>query len=130
VAHCGRLPLALAVVAARAASHPGLPLAAVAAELRRSQGSLDALGDVRTAFAASYRHLPDDAARLLRLLSVGCRPDLTADAAAALADLPVRAARRLLDELADAHLVDESAPGRYTAHALLRVFAAELDRRP
>ncbi|WP_329234627.1 AfsR/SARP family transcriptional regulator [Streptomyces canus] len=130
VAHCGRLPLALAVVAARAASHPGLPLAAVAAELRRSQGSLDALGDVRTAFAASYRHLPDDAARLLRLLSVGCGPDLTADAAAALADLSVRAARRLLDELADAHLVDESAPGRYTAHALLRVFAAELDRRP
>ncbi|MFL5994557.1 MAG: BTAD domain-containing putative transcriptional regulator [Streptomyces sp.] len=130
VAHCGRLPLALAVVAARAAAHPGLPLAAVAAELRRSQGSLDALGDVRTAFAASCRRLPEDAARLLRLLSVGCGPDLTADAAAALADLPVRTARRLLDELADAHLVDEAAPGRYTAHALLQVFAAELDRRP
>ncbi len=44
VAHCGRLPLALAVVAVRAAAHPGhgFPLAAVAAELRRSQGSLDA----------------------------------------------------------------------------------------
>ncbi|MFI6436480.1 BTAD domain-containing putative transcriptional regulator [Streptomyces sp. NPDC050759] len=130
VAHCGRLPLALAVVAARAAARPGLPLAAVAAELRRSRHGLDALADVRTAFAASYQRLPDAAARLLRPLSVGCGPDLTADAAAALAGLSVRTAGRLLEELADAHLVDESEPGRYTAHALLRVFAAELDRRP
>jgi DNA-binding SARP family transcriptional activator len=130
VALCGRLPLALAVVAARAATRPGSPLAAVAAELRRSRGGLDALAEVRAAFASSYGRLPDDAARLLRLLSVRSGPDLSAQAAAAVADLPVRAARRLLDELADAHLVTESAPGRYTAHPLLRSFAAELDSRP
>ncbi len=36
-----------------------------------------------------------------------------------------RRARLLLDELADAHLLTEHAPGRYTQHRLLRVFAAE-----
>ena len=133
VALCGRLPLALAVVGARVAGRPGSPgspLAAVAAELRRSRGSLDALAEVRAAFASSYGRLPDGAARLLRLLCVRSGPELAAHGAAALADLPVRTARRLLDELADAHLVTESAPGCYTAHPLLRAFAAELDSRP
>jgi hypothetical protein len=121
VVRCGRLPLALARTAAAG------PLASVAAELRRGAG-LDALADVRTAFAGSYRRLPTDAARLFRM-SAGTGPELTAETAAALADVPVRAARRLLDELADAHLVTESAPGRYTEHPLLRLFADELNRR-
>ncbi|MEU1267712.1 BTAD domain-containing putative transcriptional regulator [Streptomyces sp. NPDC005799] len=122
VVRCGRLPLALAHLAATG------PLASVAAELRRSAG-LDAFADLRTAFAGSYRRLPADTARLFRL-SAGSGPELTAQTAAALADVPVRTARRLLDELADAHLVTESAPGRYTGHPLLRLFADELNRRP
>ena len=39
---CARLPLALMLVAARAASHPAFRLAALAAELREAGGSLDA----------------------------------------------------------------------------------------
>jgi transcriptional regulator with XRE-family HTH domain len=65
---CGRLPLALAVTAARAATRPGLPLAAVAAELVVAAGRLDALqaaGDpvasVRAALESSYLHLSADA---------------------------------------------------------------------
>ncbi|MFF4256825.1 BTAD domain-containing putative transcriptional regulator [Streptomyces sp. NPDC001663] len=126
VERCGRLPLALAAVAARAVGRPDVPLAAVAAGLRRSQGSLDAFDGVRTAFACSYRRLPAESARLFRLLPLHRGPDLTAEAAAALAGLPARRARLTLDELADAHLLTEHAPGRYTPHDLLRVFAAEL----
>jgi DNA-binding SARP family transcriptional activator len=42
VARCGRLPLALRIVAARATGRPDLPLSALAAELRHSRDSLDA----------------------------------------------------------------------------------------
>jgi DNA-binding SARP family transcriptional activator len=133
VARCGRLPLALAVVAARAAGRRGdAPLAAVAAELRDTHGRWEALTatggtpDVRAAFLGSYRLLPPESAHLFRLLPRHTGPDLTPVAAAALAGLPVRRARLLLGELADAHLVTEHAPGRYTLHELLRVLAAEL----
>ena len=43
IAACARLPLALTVVAARAASRPGFPLAAFARELREATGTLDPL---------------------------------------------------------------------------------------
>ncbi|WP_327181745.1 AfsR/SARP family transcriptional regulator [Streptomyces sp. NBC_01334] len=125
VARCGRLPLALATVAARAVSRPDFPLAAVAAELREAHGSLDALAATREAFQGSYRLLAPDSARLFRLLPRHEGPDITPAGAAALAGLPVRRARLLLGVLADAHLLTEPAPGRYTLHDLLRVFATE-----
>ncbi|MFJ1968882.1 BTAD domain-containing putative transcriptional regulator [Streptomyces sp. NPDC087903] len=132
VARCGRLPLALAGVAARAVTRPEFPLAAIATALRAARDSLDAFADpdgaadVRTAFTCSYRRLRPESARLFRLLAPHPGPDLTADAAAALAAVPARTARLVLDELADAHLVTERTPGHYATHDLLRVFAAEL----
>ncbi|MFI5472764.1 BTAD domain-containing putative transcriptional regulator [Streptomyces cacaoi] len=125
VAKCGRLPLALATVAARAVSRRDFPLAAVAAGLREAHGSLDALAATREAFLGSYRLLTPDSARLFRLLPRHEGPDITPAGAAALAGLPVRRARLLLGVLADAHLLTEPAPGRYTLHDLLRVFATE-----
>ncbi|MFM9607069.1 AfsR family transcriptional regulator, partial [Streptomyces turgidiscabies] len=58
----GRLPLALAVVAERAAAHREIPLADTAAYLRETEGTLDAFtggatADVRVAFLGSYRLL-------------------------------------------------------------------------
>jgi DNA-binding SARP family transcriptional activator len=129
---CGRLPLALAIVAARAVSRPDFPLAALAAELRAAHGSLDAFAgvggtaDARAAFAASHRSLPPADARLFRLVALHPGPGIAADTAAHLAGLSPRAARPILGRLADAHLVCEVAPGRYTVHTLLRAFAAEL----
>lgn len=132
ITRCARLPLALAIVAAHAAAHPGFPLSAVAEELRDSHGSLDAFAggdditiDVRAVFSCSYKALSGPAARLFRLLGLHSGPDISAPAAAALAGLPPRETRGLLNELTRAHLLTEHFPGRYTLHDLLRVYAAE-----
>ncbi|MGW0792670.1 BTAD domain-containing putative transcriptional regulator [Streptomyces sp. NPDC002911] len=132
VRSCGRLPLALAVVAARAAMHPHFPLAAIAAELRDGQGSLDAFScadpatDPRAVFSWSYCALPPATARLFRLLSLHAGPDISVPAAAALATLAPRQAHLFLADLARGHLLTEVAPGRYVFHDLLLAYAAEL----
>lgn len=132
ITRCARLPLALSIVAAHAAAHPGFPLSAIVDELRESHGSLDAFAggedlstDVRAVFSWSYKALSAPAARLFHLLSLHSGPDISAPAAAALAGLPPREARGLLVELTRAHLLSEHFPGRYTLHDLLRVYAAE-----
>jgi tetratricopeptide (TPR) repeat protein len=128
---CARLPLALAIAAARAATQPALPLAALAGELRDAGGRLDALdaGDaaasVRAVFSWSYQQLDAAAARMFRLLGLHPGPGIGAPAAASLAGLPPRQARAVLAELTRAHLLAEQGPGRYTAHDLLRSYAAE-----
>ncbi|WP_377252840.1 AfsR/SARP family transcriptional regulator [Phytohabitans kaempferiae] len=131
---CAGLPLALAMVAARAATNPGFRLAAFAGELADMQGRLDALAshdvatDVRAVFSWSYEALTPPAARLFRQLGLHPGPDLGTAAAASLAGLPVPAVRRTLAELTAAHLLTEHAPGRYAFHDLLRAYAAELGR--
>lgn len=123
----GGLPLALAVVAARALARPAFPLRALVGELRDER--LDALdaGDpaasVRAVFSWSYHALSDEAAALFRLLGVHCGPDIDVRAATALLGAP---ARRALAELTRVHLADEHVPGRFWLHDLLRDFAAEL----
>ncbi|MFI6818867.1 ATP-binding protein [Nonomuraea sp. NPDC050328] len=128
---CGYLPLAVAVVGARAAARPAFALADIAAELGAADGTLDAFqaadaADPRTAFSWSYRALTPEAARLFRLLGVHPGPDVTLAAAASLAGLPARQVRSLLLECTAAHLVVEHAPGRWRLHDLLRAYAAEL----
>ena len=134
IGRCASLPLALAVVAARAAVNPELPLTALAAELRTAQGRLDALAsddlatDVRAVFSWSYQRLSEPARRLFRLLGSHRCPDVTVSAAASLAGLPVGRTRALLTELAGACLVTAQAPGRYACHDLLSAYATELAR--
>jgi hypothetical protein len=131
IARCGRLPLALATVAARAEAHPRFPLAALAEELRHAQGSLDAFHsadpatNMRTVFSCSYQALSPAAARLFRLLGIHPGPDISASAVASLIGLPARRLRPLLAELTDASLLGEHVPGRYTFHDLIRTYAAE-----
>ena len=131
---CGRLPLALAVAAARAEARPDFPLAAVASGLEDRAGRLDALdaGDpaasVRAVFSWSYRQLSAGAARMFRLLGLHPGPDISAPAAASLAAVAEPEARRLLAELTHAHLVAEHVPGRYALHDLLRAYAADQAR--
>ena len=128
---CARLPLALAIVAARAATHPGFPLEALARELCESRGGLEAFGggevaaDARAVFSWSYHQLSTSAARLFRLLGLHPGPDATASAAASLVGEPVGQVRPWLAELARANLLAEHAPGRFTFHDLLRAYASE-----
>jgi DNA-binding SARP family transcriptional activator/tetratricopeptide (TPR) repeat protein len=128
---CARLPLALAITAARAAARPQFTLAATATDLRDTHLRLDALdtGDpatsIRAVFAWSYQQLTPAAARMFRLLGLHPGPDIAAPAAASLAGIPPSQARQQLTELTRAHLITEHLPGRYALHDLLRAYAAE-----
>ncbi|WP_307782092.1 BTAD domain-containing putative transcriptional regulator [Streptomyces sp. MBT65] len=114
-AQCARLPLALRVAAELAAARPGTPLTDLVAELADQQRRLyllDAEGDPRaavvTVFSWSLRQLPTEAARTFRLLGLHPGPDLDASAAAALTGGSTADARRALDVLARAHLVQRA----------------------
>jgi DNA-binding SARP family transcriptional activator/tetratricopeptide (TPR) repeat protein len=138
VQRCGRLPLALAVVAARAATRPQRPLAAVAKSLALGTDRLDALADaadpatdVRSVFSWSYEQLPAAAAGLFRFLGLAGGPHVSVAAATSLAGPPVSvdAVRSRLAVLVDASLLIESLADQYTIHDLLREYAADLARR-
>lgn len=131
IALCSHLPLALRDVAARAVARPGLPLSALATELRDAGSRLDVLEtgewatSVRVAFSWSRAKLGDQAARMFRLLGVHPGPDVTVSTAASLAGVQRGQAYLALTELCGEHLLTEYAPGRYRFHDLLRAYAAE-----
>jgi DNA-binding SARP family transcriptional activator/uncharacterized protein HemY len=136
VEYSARLPLALRLVAELVVSRPRAELRALVAELADERGRLDLLdggGDpetaVRAVFSWSYRHLPADAARVFRLWGLQPGRDFTLAATAALAATGVEEAQRLTETLARAHLVEETVPGRFQLHDLLRVYAGELAGR-
>ncbi|MFI6344238.1 ATP-binding protein [Streptomyces sp. NPDC050560] len=130
---CARLPLALRVAAERAVSSPHLSLEEMIEDLRDESALWDALSTgggaddeaVRSVFAWSYRALPPDAARLFRLLGLHPGPEISLEAAAALAASSARRTRQQLDLLVGAHMVQQSGPGRYEFHDLLRAYAAD-----
>jgi tetratricopeptide (TPR) repeat protein len=132
---CAGLPLALGIVAARAATRPDLPLATLAAELSDDTIRLDALdsdelpASLRVVFEASYKALDADTARTFRLLGLIPGPDIGAPAAAALTALAAAQARALLRRLTAAHLVEEHLPARYRMHDLIRLYAVECAER-
>ncbi|GIH20451.1 BTAD domain-containing putative transcriptional regulator [Rugosimonospora africana] len=129
---CAGLPLALAIVAARAVTTPAFPLAATAKELRDARGGVDAFSgadasiNVRATFSWSYRTLSPAAARLFRFLGTHPGPDVGVSAAASLLGTPIRQVWPLLAELTTAHMLVQPSPGRYGFHELLGAYAAEL----
>ncbi|MEV4629337.1 tetratricopeptide repeat protein [Micromonospora sp. NPDC049523] len=131
VASSAGLPLALSIVAARAATHPDFGLGRLADELEDRRGSLDGFtggeagADVRAVFSWSYRGLDPVSARLFRLLGLHPGPDVSVPAAASLAGLPVADVRAPLADLTRANLLAEPLPGRYALHDLLRAYALE-----
>jgi DNA-binding SARP family transcriptional activator/tetratricopeptide (TPR) repeat protein len=132
ITRCARLPLALAIAAARAATHPTHSLATLAAQLAATSSNLDGFAtgdptsDVRVVFSWSYRSLTTTGAQLFRLLGLHPGPSTTVPAAASLAGLPVARILPALAELTGARLITEHTPGRYALHDLLRTYASEL----
>ncbi|MFF9573409.1 BTAD domain-containing putative transcriptional regulator [Streptomyces sp. NPDC014685] len=128
---CAGLPLALAIVAARAAARPDFPLAVLAEELDDATTRLDALNagdlatDLRAVFETSYQSLDDQTAEVFSLLGLAPGPDISLNAAASLTALPTHRARAVLRTLEMAHLVQQQTPGRYRMHNLVRLYATE-----
>jgi hypothetical protein len=128
---CGLLPLALRIAAANLLDQPGRGIADYVTELSETRrlAGLAVDGDpdatVRTAFDTSYAVLEPDDRRMFRLLGLVPGPEVTAPAAAALADVPLRRAAQLLDRLAGAHLLEPRTPGRFGFHDLLRLYARQ-----
>ncbi|WP_203909239.1 tetratricopeptide repeat protein [Rhizocola hellebori] len=132
IARCARLPIALALVAARAAARPRVALQVLADELADArQRWLTLTGDdphtdMRAVFSWSYQALTRPAARLFRLLGLHSGPDITTPAAGSLTGLAPDDVRPLLAELTTASLLAEHRPGRYILHDLLYGYATHL----
>ncbi|MEU6922273.1 MULTISPECIES: AfsR/SARP family transcriptional regulator [unclassified Streptomyces] len=130
---CDGLPLALRITAAQLAARPRWRLADLAAELADEQRRLALLSldeaeesGVAAALRITVQGLPPEAVRLFALLGVVPGPDLERYAAAALLGRDPAVAAEALDRLAGAHLVTEYAPGRYSMHDLVRLYARGL----
>jgi DNA-binding SARP family transcriptional activator/tetratricopeptide (TPR) repeat protein len=125
---CGRLPLAIRIAAARMRSHPTWTLSHLTERLRDQQHRLSELEAGQRSITAtldlSYQDLSAAEQQLYRLLGLHPGADIDAYAAAALLDSIPRQAQRSLDRLLDAHLLQESEPGRYRFHDLIRAHAA------
>ncbi|MFD0277755.1 BTAD domain-containing putative transcriptional regulator [Kitasatospora sp. NPDC127111] len=132
--YCDRLPLALRIAAARLADRPHWLPARLAdrlavpdrrlAELRI--GSLDLAAALRPALAA----LDGPAAAALSILAEAGLAVLTAPDAAALLDLPLPDAEDVLDQLADARLLEPRPTGDALADYRLLPLVGLAGRRP
>lgn len=129
---CGRLPLAIRIAAARLRSHATWTLTHLVERLRDQQARLDELEaghrSVTTTLDLSYQHLSLDHQDTYRLLGMHPGPDIDTYATAALLGSTPIHAGRMLDQLFDAHLLQEPTAGRFRFHDLVRTHAATLDR--
>jgi tetratricopeptide (TPR) repeat protein/transcriptional regulator with XRE-family HTH domain len=129
---CARLPLALCIIAARAAIQPGMSLAEIVSDVTAGQNldafadAKDPAADVRAVLSWSYRQLDPAAARAFRLAGLHPGPDFDRYAAAALTGTTAGQAERTLGALARACLAQPAGQGRYGLHDLLRSYAREL----
>ncbi|WP_058044188.1 AfsR/SARP family transcriptional regulator [Streptomyces roseifaciens] len=131
---CGGLPLALRVAGARLAHRPGWALSEMNAEMFDSTRRLSLLDvedtGVRAALRLTVRQLPEHVARHFACL--GRHPGTHFDryATAALTRTDPATAEVTMERLVASHLVTETAPGRWTLHDLVRLYARTLDARP
>lgn len=123
---CGHHPLALRITAGMLRKRRHRSVASLVNELRGAEDVTAAVG-LRPLFEASYRQLPSEQARLLRLLALAPAAEVGGETAAAMADLSVGRTFDLLEELAAAHLVTPVPTGagvRWRLHDLVRAFGA------
>lgn len=122
-ARTGGLPLAVRLLGARLRHRPQWPLSGlVPIEPHRLA---DGDRGVAAAFGASHDTLPETAASVYRLS--GLHPgEFGLDAAAALTGRPEPEVWADLEVLVDAHLLEQTGPGRYRMHPVAAAHAAAL----
>lgn len=84
-------------------------------------------------FDSSYSRLDPTSAEVFRRLGLHPEPEFGTDAVAVLTMLERPSVTRVLDKLANEHLVEQVAPDRYRMHPVLHDYAAhraELDEEP
>ncbi|GAA3027671.1 DNA-binding transcriptional activator of the SARP family [Actinokineospora globicatena] len=122
---CGALPLALRIAAANVEDS----IDRYVRELLRQDRlrALTVTGDiaVSAAFDLSYAALSPDARRLFRRCGVARAPEITAETAAVIAGIDEQDAMALLRVLATSHLIEQTHPGRFQLHDLLRLYAVQ-----
>ncbi|GAB7110301.1 hypothetical protein JCM4814A_86160 [Streptomyces phaeofaciens JCM 4814] len=114
---CGHLPLALRLAAARLRHRPGWTVGILVERMAEGAGEFD------TAFAMSLRQLDRSQAHLFRMLGLLPGESFDEHVVAALAQVPLRVARAMLEDLLDAHLVQQPTAGRYRLHDLVHQHA-------
>ncbi|MEO3810289.1 BTAD domain-containing putative transcriptional regulator [Sphaerisporangium sp. B11E5] len=131
---CGRLPLALRIAGARLSARPHWSIDQLVVRLKDETRRLDELkhGDmgIRASISLTYESVGPEARRLFRLLAILDTSVFSAWLAGALLGGSHTDAQDLLDELADAQLIESAGPGygvhsQYRFHDLVRVFARE-----
>jgi len=120
---CGYLPLALGLVTGHIRGTPGWTLTDHADRLDEYHQDRRLDTGVELTLNLSYQHLPARRRRLLRLAALHPGQDLDAYAAAALTDTDLPTAQQDLHHLHRDHLLQQSTPGRYTFHDLVRAYA-------
>jgi DNA-binding SARP family transcriptional activator/tetratricopeptide (TPR) repeat protein/DNA-binding XRE family transcriptional regulator len=125
---CGRLPVALRVIAGRLAVRPQWRLRDLLERFADERSRLDqiSIGDVAvlTSFELSYRELPAPQARVFREAALIPGEGFSAAAAAAMVVADERSTARTLDGLVAENLLQSTGTGRYRYHDLLRIYAA------
>ncbi|MFB6787207.1 tetratricopeptide repeat protein [Streptomyces olivaceus] len=127
VEYCGRLPLAVRIVAARLRSGSMRSVAELEVRLSHEAHRLELLDDgdrsVAAALTVSCHCLSGEQRRVLALLALHPGPGIDLYDVAVLADIdPLRAAT-LVDSIADAHLLTHESSRRVSMHGLVRQFA-------
>ncbi|MEV4753516.1 BTAD domain-containing putative transcriptional regulator [Micromonospora sp. NPDC049559] len=130
---CGHLPIAVTLAARRLQARPSWTMGELVSRLDVADQRLGQLSAGRQAvqatFDMSYQALTPPQQGLFRLLGLHPGDDVTAEAAAALADTSRHEADGLLEALLDEHLLQQSTPDRYRMHDLVRLYARDLAQR-
>lgn len=134
VAACGRLPLALRILGARINASPAADIAEFTDLDGLEGGDLldrfavpgDGQSSLGTVLGWSYCALSEQAAAMFRALGRCSGPEFSLMTAAALAGTDVCEARRALDGLVDANLVQEAVKHRFRMSPLVFAYARQL----
>lgn len=127
VGHCGLLPLAIRIAAARLSDRPGWTIESMADRLADEQERLSALRagefSIESAFQLSYDQLSPDQRRAFERLAAPECDGLPLDGAAAILDSSRADTEEICETLVDLGLLETTTPGRYRYHDLVRLFA-------